>query len=425
MNELVLVGVSHRTVGIELRERLALSSAHANSMLGDLAAQHPVREALALSTCGRTELYALALEPGAAEAALLRALADHGGLRPEELAGQAHVARGSEAIEHLFRVAAGLESMVLGEVEILGQLRRARELALAAGAISATTGRLVDRALAAGRLARDRTGIAAGRVSISSVAVGLAHRLLLGAGGRALVIGSGDTGTKAAKALGAAGMDVTIVAGLRPERARALAAAVGGRAVTLEGGLFEPLADADVVVSCTASPHQLVPFEVLVDVMERRRERALLVLDLALPRDFDPAARQLDGLHLHDLDDLTRAANDAANGRAAAVPEATALVTAEADRCTRWMNGLSVVPTITSLRRKSEGTVLDALRRSDLAAGADELLLRAASQKIVARLLHHPTVQLREAAEQGEGGDLAQRVQQLFALEAAGDTPDG
>src|SRR3954470_10516053 len=112
-------------------------------------------------------------------------------------------------------------------------------------------------------------------------------------------------------------------AGARRKRARALAAAVGGRAVTLEGGLLEPLADADVVVSCTASPHQLVPLEVLVDVMERRRKRALLVLDLALPRDFDPAARRLDGLSLHDLDDLRRVAHDAANGRAAAVPEAT------------------------------------------------------------------------------------------------------
>jgi glutamyl-tRNA reductase len=237
------------------------------------------------------------------------------------------------------------------------------------------------------------------------------------------VIGSGDIGAKTAKALGAAGMDVTIVAGRRRERARGLAAAVGGRAVTLEGGLLEPLADADVVVSCTASPHQLVPLEVLVDVMERRRERALLVLDLALPRDFDPAARQLHGLHLHDLDDLTRAAHDAANGRAAAVPGATALVTAEADRCARWMEGLSVVPTIRSLRRKSESAVLDVLRRSDLGEGVDEPLLRAASRAIVARLLHHPTVQLREAAQQGEGGDLAQSVQQLFALEAAGDTP--
>jgi glutamyl-tRNA reductase len=416
MGELVLVGVSHRTAGIELRERVALSPMQATAMLGDLVAEPPVREALVLSTCSRTELYALVSGAGAAETVLLGALARHAGLEPEALAAGAQIARGFDALEHLFRVAAGLESMVLGEVEILGQLRRARGLASSAGATSHSMRRVVDRALVAGRLARERTSIGAGRASVSSVATGRACRFVGDAGGHALVIGSGDTGAMTARALRAAGMDVTIVAGRRSERADALAAEVGGRAVPIEGGLREALAAADVVVSCTASPHPLVPFELLAEVMERRAGRALMLLDLAMPRDVDPAVRALPGVQLHDLDDLTQTAAATANGRAAAVPDAAALVTAEADLCARWMAGLGMVSTIKRLRRKTHDAVLEGLRRSELSVGVDEHQLRAVSEAIVSRLLHHPTLQLKAAAALGEGDDLAASVGQLFEL---------
>jgi glutamyl-tRNA reductase len=415
MTELVVVGISHRTAGIELRERLALSPGHATSMLGELVAQGPIREALALSTCGRTELYALASDAGAAEAALLRVLARRAGREPEALVAEAKIARGFDALEHLFRVAAGLESMVLGEVEILGQLRRARGLATTVGAGAHSMRRLVDRALVAGRLAREQTGIAAGRASVSSIAVGLACRFLGDGGGHALVIGSGDTGAKTARALRMAGMDVTIVAARRSVRAAALAAEVGGRVVPV-GGLRESLEVADVVVSCTASPHHLVPLELLVDVMARRPERGLLLLDLAMPRDVDPAARGLEGVQLHDLDDLTRTAEATANGRAAAAPDAAALVTAEAELCARWMAGLGMVTTIKRLRRKTHDAVLEGLRRSELSVGVDERQLRAVSEAIVSRLLHHPTLQLKAAAALGEGEDLAASVGQLFEL---------
>jgi glutamyl-tRNA reductase len=418
MSELILVGVSHRTAGVELRERLALSTVQAKMLLRELIAVPAVREALALSTCGRTELYALVSDRDAAEAALLEALARHGGVRPSALAAQTRNARGRDALEHLFRVAAGLESMVLGEVEILGQLRTARDVSLDAGAGSPTMGRLADRALAAGRLARERTEIGTGRASIASVAVGLARTLLGDAAGTALVIGSGDMGAKTARALARAGIDVTIAAGRRPERARKLAAEVGGRAVAIEGSLVDPLSLADVVVSCTASPHALVPFELLVDVVERRAGRPLLVFDLAMPRDVDAAARTLRGMELFDLDDLTAAARTATNARAAAVPAASALVAAEVERCASWIEGLNVVPTIKRLRVTVEDAALEALRRSELGAAADEPLLRAASEAIVTRLLHHPTLRLRNAAAVGDGERLAAAVGELFAFEA-------
>jgi glutamyl-tRNA reductase len=276
--------------------------------------------------------------------------------------------------------------------------------------------RLVERALAAGRLAREQTGVGAGRASIGSVAVGIARSLLGEHAGRALVIGSGDTGAKTARALAGAGMDVTIVAGRRTERACELAAEVGGRAVPI-AGLLDPLVEADVVLSCTASPHTLVPAELLVDVVERRPERTLLVFDLAMPRDFDPAARAVTGVQLYDLDDLTHAAQTAVNGRAAAVPAAAALVAVEAERGAQWLASLSVVPTIKRLRLTTEDAVLDALRQSPLAVAGDESLLRAATKAIVARLLHHPTLRLRDAAALGDGEGLAAAAQELFALE--------
>jgi glutamyl-tRNA reductase len=417
MNELVVVGASHRASHVALRERLALSPRQATSVLGDLVAQHPINEALALSTCGRTELYALSADAAAAEVVLMQTLARRAGVAPEALAGETEVAHGRDALHHLFRVAAGLESMVLGEVEILGQLRSARDRAQAAGAVSLTMKRLVDCALAAGRLVREQTGIAAGRASIGSVAVGLARSLLGDAAGTAIVIGSGEVGATTAQALARAGIDVTIAAGRRPERARRLAAEVGGRAVAAGASLLEPLAAADVVVACTASPHAVVPFELLADAMERRATRTLLVFDLALPRDVDPAARTLRGVQLYDVDDLTSAASSAADARAAAVPAATAIVDSEAERCADWMRGLSVAPTIKRLHVTTYKTVLEALRRSDLAAAVDDCVLRATSTAIVRRLLHDPTLRVREAALLGDGERLAAAARELFALD--------
>jgi glutamyl-tRNA reductase len=277
---------------------------------------------------------------------------------------------------------------------------------------------LVDGALAAGRLAREQTGIAAGRASISSVAVGLARSLLGDAAGSALVIGTGDMGATTARALAHSGIDVTIAAGRRPERAARLAAEIGGRTVAVGASLLEPLAAADVVISCTASPHALVPVELLADVVERRRGmRTLLVFDLAMPRDVDPAARTLSGVHLHDLDDLTTAASSAADARAAAVPAATVIVDSEAERCMDWMRGLSVAPTIKRLHVTTYDIVLEALRRSELAAAVDDTALQATSGAIVRRLLHDPTLRVREAAVLGDGERLAAAARELFALD--------
>jgi glutamyl-tRNA reductase len=316
--ELILVGGSHSTVPIESREHLALPPTRVEDVLTTLVAGPALREAFALSTCCRTELYAVAPDADEGES-LLRAELGGGANRSADLARVARTARGRPVVEHLLRVASGLESIALGEVEILGQLSRAGEAAHAAGTRGRILGRLVEHALATGRRVRHETDIGAGRSSIASVAVGLARRHL---GPRspagALVIGTGDTGAKAARALRVAGLVVTVLAGRRPERAYRLAADVGGR-VAVPEDLLEVLSETDVVVSCTGAPHQFLPAEALVDVVDRRTRGELVVIDLAVPRDFDPSARALEGVRLYDVDDLKGDVGATAGRRSAAI----------------------------------------------------------------------------------------------------------
>jgi glutamyl-tRNA reductase len=416
--ELVLVGASHRTAPIGMRERLALSSARAGEVLTELIAEPGLHEGLVLSTCGRTELYALASAPDDVEWRLVAKLASHAGCRPAELAPVIRKARGRAVVEHVHRVAAGLDSMALGEVEILGQLRRAGELASAAGSRGQILGRLLESSLATGRRVRHETDLGTGRSAISSAVVGIATRHLgLSLEGSALVIGSGDTGAKTARALGASGLGVTLVAGRRHERAESLAAELGCRVAALDD-LPRLLTEVDVVVSCTSAPHQLVTAGLLADALQSRRGRELVAIDLAVPRDFEPAARALDGVRLYDLDELEGELRATAARRIAAVPAAEAIVAGEVERFMRWTATLGVLPTIKDLRAHSEGAVFDALSRSDLATGVDEALLRATSEAIVTRLLHSPTAQLREAAAQGDADGLTHVVRELFALDA-------
>lgn len=415
--ELVLVGASHRSAPIELRERLALSPARAGEMLAELIAQPGLHETLVLSTCGRTEVYALASTPDL-ESHLVTRLATHAGCEPAELASVVRTARGRAVVEHLHRVAAGLESMALGEVEILGQLRRAGELASAAGARGRILRRLVESSLACGRRIRHETNIGLGRTAIASAVVGIASRHIgPDMNGSALVIGSGDTGAKTARALRGAGIDLTLVAGRRHERARRVAAEVGCGVAALDD-LPRLLREVDVVVSCTSAPHHLVDADVLADAVGSRTGRELVAIDLAVPRDFDPAVRAVEGVRLYDLDELECELRATAGRRIAAVPGAEAIVAGEVERFMRWTTALGVVPTIKDLRAHSEGAVFEALRRSELAAGAEEQLLRATTEAIVTRLLHAPTLQLREAAAVGDVEQLASAIRGLFALDA-------
>ncbi|HEY2603012.1 MAG TPA: glutamyl-tRNA reductase [Thermoleophilaceae bacterium] len=416
LGKLVVVGISSRTCPVARRELLALDPAEAGALAVRAAACPGVHEALVLSTCERTELYGIAAVPELGQLTLRDQLEQLGGsLAAHEL----NAASGQAAAEHLMRVASGLESSVPGEFEILGQLRRAGELCRERRASGPMLERLVRDAVAAGRQVREATDIARGKYSLSSVAVDLACRLTAGADARvrALVIGSGDAGSLVARGLSAHGVHVRLAARHRSERARRLSGEIGASTVDLGEPLFDALVESDVVISSTGAPHRLVPSETLVDVSERRAGRQLLVIDLAMPRDFDPDARSIDGIRLYDLDDLREVVGATIAQRRCAVQAAEAIASEQAEAFSQWMSALGAVPTIKQLRSHTLRSVLEALRRTDLASGADERALQRASQTIAAGLLHTPTVRLRAAAEIGDADGLTRTVRTLFALD--------
>src|SRR4051794_26710838 len=294
------VGVSHRTAKLELRERVALGEDAARGLVRELVARGVVAEAFVVSTCNRTELYAACADPVDAELAVIDALARRAGIPATVLSAHCYVWRDGAAARHLFAVASGLDSMILGEAQILGQLKRAGALAVSAGTDGLVTDRLLREALGAGRRVRERTAIARASVSVSSAAVELA-RDALGelAGRRVLVVGAGKSGELTAQALGAHGVEVVVMSRC-PQKAARLAG-LDGTAAGLEE-LCSELARADVVLSATSAPQPIIARADLEVAVAGRNGRApLLVIDLAVPRDVEPSARSLPGVTLLDL----------------------------------------------------------------------------------------------------------------------------
>jgi glutamyl-tRNA reductase len=325
-------------------------------------------------------------------------------------------------VRHLFRVAAGLESMVLGEVEIQGQIRRAHELAIACGTAGPIANRLFNDALGAGRRARSATGISRAPVSLSSVAVELARRALGDLEGRrALVIGSGKGGELAARALASRGVRVASVASRRRERAAGLAARFGGVPVEMDAVVRE-LDSADIVVSCTSSPRPILRRGELAGRL-RGDSGPVVMVDMAVPRDIEASAGALPGVVLHDLDDLQREITRNAGLRRADVAAAAEVIERDVERFGDWLAGLEVVPTIAALRERGRATVEQLLRENEGRwkglLDEDRERVEVLASSVVSRLLHEPTVRLKSAARDDASDEYARVLRELFALDAA------
>ena len=428
MSDLLALGISHKTAPLELRERLALTEGRTIGLLGELRSAEQISEAAAISTCNRTELYMVVGDPVAAESAALAALSREAGIRPTELTESLFSGRGVEAARHLFRVASGLDSMILGEAEIQGQVKRAYELALIEGASGAILNRLLRGALSAGKRVRAETGIGAGGVSVPSAAVELATRTLGDLNGRrALLIGAGETAALAARALAARGVAAVFVANRRYDRALALAERFGGSAVRLDD-LPDQLERADLVVASTNSPRHVVERSELERAAAVRAGRPLLVIDLAVPRDIDPSAREIGGIVLRDVDDVQAVVDRNASGRAAEVQRAERILDAEVARFERWLGSLEVLPTVAALRRRGDEVVRRVLVENRTRLGAlsadDRERVEVMLGAVAGRILHEPTLRLKRLAE---GDDAYQRVallRELFGLGATAE-PEG
>jgi glutamyl-tRNA reductase len=414
---LVAVSLSHTTAPVALRERVQVGEHRAPALLASLTEHAEIDGAASLSTCGRTELYLAARDADAARTIATAELAMTAGMDPGDLAAAVHGLHGIEVARHLFRVAAGLDSIVLGEAEIQGQVRRSYELALSLRTSGPIVNRLFQGALRAGKRVRSETSIGRRRASVASVAVELARRELGDLDGRrALVIGAGKHGALTARALTDAGVEAVYVASRAHDRAEDLARRFGGTAVNFDS-LARELRACDLVLTCTSCPHRIRTQD---DLAAAARGRTLVVMDTAVPRDVEPSARELPGIRLFDLDAIEREVARNLSARADGAVMAAPIIEEEVASFERWLASLDVVPTISALRERGRAAVARALRadephwqslpeeerrRMELIAGA-----------VISDLLHQPTLTLRRAGEQGTSSRYVEAVRELFGL---------
>ena len=419
MSELLVLGISHKTAPVALRERLALTGAAADRFVRALVADGFAHEAVAISTCNRTEIYAVVSSAVHAETDLLALLARRAEIRPEALAEVVYAPRNCDAARQLFRVTSGLDSMIVGEAEVQGQVKRAYETALAAGTTGPLTNRLFRAALQTGKRVRSETGIGASRTSVSTVAVALARDVVGDLARRdVVIIGAGETAELTAQALAGEGVTTIFVANRHAQRALSLADRFGGSVVSLDA-LPALLEKADIVVSSTSSPHPIVGAEELALVMEARGGRPLALIDIAVPRDIDPACAELDGVTVHDIDDLQATVARNLEVREAERSGADSVVEDEIQRFARWMAQLDVMPTIAALREHGAQIVDQVLRenagRWETASARDLARVEAIARAVMQRLLHEPTIRLKTQDEDG-GHGRQQLLRELFGL---------
>jgi glutamyl-tRNA reductase len=422
VSELLAVGASHKTAALALRERIALTEHGAEPLLHELTAHPAIGEAVALSTCNRTELYLLVSDPVEAESAVLALLARRAGIRPTELLDGIYALRNCDAARHLYRVASGLESMIVGEAEVQGQVKRAYEAALAARTTGPMTNKLFRAALATGKRVRTETAISAGRASIASVAVDAAQDALGDLTARhVLLIGAGETAELTARALHDHGVTTMFIANRRRDRAIALAQQFGGASGSFDA-LPAELARADIVISSTSSPHALLGAEELAVVVDERRGRPLLLIDLAVPRDIDPDCAELPGVTLVDIDGLQAQVRRHISVRRAEARRAEGIVEEEIHAFAGWLGTLEVMPTVSALRAHADEIVAQVLAendgRWDSLSERDRQRVEALARAVAKRLLHEPTLRVKGLDEARRHSRL-QLLRELFGLDDA------
>ncbi len=421
MGKLCLLGVSHKSAPVEERERLAVPEASLPDLMREMVALPSVREVAVVSTCNRVEFVALADEPEAVEGFIKQRF----GLTDEWMARHAYEYGGRDALTHLFRVTSALDSLVLGESQILGQVKDSLSMGLSSGATGTVIGRVFSHAIRTAKRVRTETGISESAVSISYAAVELARKVFGRIDGRrVLVIGAGKMGALAAKQLVQAGAGQVDICNRSVERAQALAAELGGKAHGFEA-LGQLLEEADIVISSTGAAGFVVKAELVREVVVRRKYRPLFFIDIAVPRDIDPACDQLQNVYVFDIDDLEKVVDANLSTRRAEAIAGERIVTEEVAQMERWFAEHSVVPTIVELRNHFNATKESEVERilrahPSLPPEQRELLHRFGNQ-LIAKLLHGPTVALRSSTASASDQQLMMATSRLFGLHDPGD----
>lgn len=417
---LIVVGVNHHTAPVGLLERLAVTHEQLPKVLHSLALRDHLDEAVVLSTCNRTEIYARSTHFHPAVSDVSEFLTDRAGDGIVEVGEHLYTFHDDAAVTHLFGVSAGVDSMIVGEGEILGQVREAWRAAEEARTIGQTLSRVFKQAFEVGKRSRTETDISRHAVSVSSAAVALAKNKLGTLEHRSvLVIGAGEVGEGMAVALAGAGVSEVIVANRTPARAEALAERIGGRAIPLTE-VRRHLVDADVLLASTGAVDVVIERDEIELLMAERKGRAMLIVDVAVPRDVDPGVRDVFGVELLDMDDLKAFSARSMQQRAMEVTKVRAIIAEELHRYRTERSARTVAPLISALRARAEN-IRDAeldRHRSKLDALEPETrkLLDILTQGVVNKLLHEPTVRVKDAAGTVRGELYADALVELFAL---------
>jgi len=425
VSQLICIGLSHKTAPLEVRERVAFSTEQQRHILASAASGNlpGISELAILDTCNRTELYAAGV-PGVAEQTLRTVLTDYNKLSADELVAYTYMLDDGECVEHLLRVSAGLDSQVMGEPQILGQVAAAYEQASSLHSTGPTLSTLLQQAIHVGKRVRSETALGEGALSISSIAAVYSAQVI-GAlqGACMLIVGAGEMAQAAAAAFVRRGVDHLLVANRTLEHAEEIAAQWHGRALPFTQ-LGDGLAEADLVVAAAFAPHTLIHPVDILPIMERRAGRPLVIFDIALPRIVSPEVKMIPGVTLYDLDDLQGAADAHRASRQKAIPLAEQILTEEAQNFAQWQVSRTVVPVIQELRAKVES-----IRQAELKAALRKLpdlterereIIEDFSQRLVNKLLHQPTLKLKAQPAEEPAEIYANLVSELFDLEIAG-----
>jgi len=418
--QLLVVGVNHRTTPIALRERVALPGEEAVSAARSLLGRSGISEAMGLSTCNRVEMYLATDEPLRADRSVAHLLGERADVPVETLEDHLYVHRDFDAVHHIFRVASSLDSMVVGEPQITGQLKQAWRDASAIDAVGPNLDYCLRQAFHVAKRVRTETEIGENAVSLAYVAVELASQIFGRLDGkRGLLLGAGKMSSLAARHLRGQGAQL-VITNRSMNRAEALADELGGSARPLEM-LTKLLTDADIVISSTSAPGWVLTHEAMQGIVKARRNRPLFLIDLAVPRDVEPRVNEIDNIYLYDVDDMQRVMEQNRAARERAAKEAGGMVEEEAHRFMRRLRRRDVVPTIVALREQFHDVAAAELERFERSHDELNRKQRKDAQKMVRRIvnkvLHSPTVNLKRASEGGDPGELVDALETLFELD--------
>jgi glutamyl-tRNA reductase len=420
-----VVGLSHRTAPVEIREKFAFSATEMADALGHVLESSGVTESALISTCNRTEFYLHLTDPDAAIPYVIDTLARQADELPKPAERYLYVKRGQDAVAHLYRVVSGLDSMVLGEVQIQGQVREAYETARSLigqrQAVRAVFNRLFQSALSVGGRVRTETRLSEGAASVPSAAVELAKKIFGSLRGRrGMVLGAGDMGELTLECLVDEGVTSVMVGSRNMMRAQKVAEKYGGTSISF-ADFWDSLPDMDIVITSTAAPHAMITHEGFQRRMPAKLRTPLFIIDIAIPRDVEPGVGERPNVFLYTIDDLQHIVTANLERRQSELPKADAIIEDEVEKFWRWYSGLRAVPFIKQLRDRAENMrqaeLERALSKLDHLSDADRQRVERLTKDLLQKLLHQPTARVRAATEDGREHDVLEAARYLFAME--------